>query len=39
MKSVRYHMKHNIDLTLKSGWVKLESCLRDLLIVCICCLF
>ena len=25
--------------TLKCGWVKLESCTRDLFIVCICCLF
>lgn len=32
-------MKLNIDLTLRSGWVKLESCSRDLLIVCIYCLF
>lgn len=32
-------MKLNIDLTLKSGWVKLESCSRVLFIVCICCLF
>lgn len=32
-------MKLNIDLTLRIGWVKLESCSRDLLIVCIYCLF